>query len=48
MEIVLADVAPQPSVAGSSALVVIGLACVVFLAALVVLLVLWLRRRSGR
>ncbi|MER7276702.1 hypothetical protein ABT369_19885 [Dactylosporangium sp. NPDC000244] len=48
MEILLADVAPQPSVPGSSALVVIGLACVVFVAALVVLLVWFLRRRSGR
>ncbi|WP_433611672.1 hypothetical protein ACQP2P_44955 [Dactylosporangium sp. CA-139114] len=48
METLLADVAPQPSVSGSSALVVIGLACVVFLAAAVVLLVWLLRRRSGR
>ncbi|WP_433053637.1 hypothetical protein [Dactylosporangium sp. CS-033363] len=46
MEIVLADVAPQPSVAPGSALVVIGLGCLLFLAALVVLIVWLIRRRS--
>ncbi|WP_433212007.1 hypothetical protein ACQP00_51590 [Dactylosporangium sp. CS-047395] len=46
MEIVLADVAPPPSVAPTSALVVIGLGCLVFLAALAVLIVWLIRRRS--
>ncbi|MEU7865839.1 hypothetical protein [Dactylosporangium sp. NPDC049140] len=48
MEIVLADVAPQPSVSPTSAVVVIGLACLVFVAALAVLIVWLVRRRSGR
>jgi hypothetical protein len=48
MEIVLADVAPQPSVSPTSALVVIGLGCVVFLVAAVLVMVWLVRRRSGR